>query len=98
MFWSRTKAKPDSNRWLRFVIGSPVCRWTSSDGKERVYLIARHDGSFSYGREYFSDEEFEHCWISVGAGGSIFASEEIALREIYALYPWSRDVTRENYA
>jgi hypothetical protein len=95
MFNSRTKAKLDPNRWLRFVIGSAVCRWTSSDGKQRVYLIGRSDGGFSCASEYFSDNEFERCWLSAGVDGSIFASEEIAVREIHAAYPWLRDARRE---
>ena len=44
--------------------------------------------------EFFSDEEFEHCWIPERAGGSFYDSEEIAVREIHADFPWSRDVTR----
>ena len=48
--------------------------------------------------EFFSDEGFEHCWIPERAGGSFYDSEEIAVREIHADFPWSRDVTRENYA
>ena len=79
-------------------MGTVRCRWTHSDGKRRVYLIARHDGAFSYGCEYFSDDRAEICWMPEGAGGSIFASEEIAVKEIHASFPWSRDVKRENYA
>ena len=98
MFKSHTKAKQDPNRWLRFVMGSAVCRWTSSDGKQRAYLIARSDGGFSCASEYFSDDEFERCWVTAGVDGSIFGSEEIAVREIHASYPWSRDSKREDYA
>jgi hypothetical protein len=98
MFKSHTKAKPDPDRWLRIASGSAVSRWTSQDRKHRVYLIARHDGGFSCYSEFFSDEEFEHCWIQERAGGSFYDSEEIALREIHAAFPWSRDVTREDYA
>ena len=83
------------NTWAKFVIGAAVGRWTHADGKHRVYLIARNDGGFSCGSEHFSDDESEKCWIPEGAGGSIFASEEIAVREIGFLYPWSRDVARE---
>ena len=98
MFKSFTKAKPNPDRWPKYVMGSPVCRWTSSDGKERVYLVARNDGGFTSGSEYFSDAEFEHCWCPVGTSGSIYGSEEIAVREIHAAFPWSRDVKREDYA
>ena len=79
-------------------MGTVRCRWTHSDGKQRVYLIARHDGGFCYGSEHFSDDRSELCWIPEGAGGSIFGSEEIAVREIHADFPWSRDVKREDFA
>ena len=98
MFWKRAKEKRDLNRWLKFVSGSAVCRWTSPDGKERVYLIARRGGGFSSGGEYFSDAEHEHCWLPIGASGGIYDSEEIAIREIQSNYPWARDVKRENIA
>lgn len=90
------ESKPD--KWLRFVMGSPLCRWTSPDGKERVYLIARHDGGFGSGSEYFSDDKSEMCWMPIGAGGSIYSSEEIAVREIQISYPWLKQVARENYS
>ena len=98
MFTSRATAKPDPARWPRFVMGSPVCRWTSRDGKHRVYLIARQDRAFSSSSEYFSDDEFENCWVTAGVDGSIFASEDIALREIRAAYPWTKDAIREEHA
>ena len=102
MLSDRTKPKPDPDpdpdRWVKISMGLPVCRWTSLDRKHRVYLIVRHDGGFMPYSEFFSDEEFEHCWIPERAGGSFYDSEEIAVREIHADFPWSRDVTRENYA
>jgi hypothetical protein len=61
-----------------------------------VYLIARHDGLYCYGGYYFSDAEFENCWIAQGTDGSFFDSVEIAVREIHAAWPWSRLVDREN--
>lgn len=98
MLFGRTKPKPDPDRWLKINLGSPVCRWTSSDRKHRVYLIVRHGGGFMPFSESFSDEEFEHCWIQEHAGGSFYDSEEIAVREIHGAFPWSREVIRENYA
>lgn len=86
----------DPDRWLRFVTGSAVCRWTSPDGKQRVYLVARNDGMFSSASEYFSGAEFEHCWASNGITGGIYDSENTAIREIQAAFPWSREVEREN--
>jgi hypothetical protein len=48
--------------------------------------------------QFFSDEEFERCWIQENAGGSFYDSEEVAVREIHAAFPWSRDIKREDYA
>jgi hypothetical protein len=82
--------------WPKYVAGRAICRWTHPSGKERVYLIARTDGLYSYGGMQFSDAEFEHCWIQQGAGSSFFDSEATAIREIQAAWPWSRTVNREN--
>ena len=90
----RTKSIPDA--WQTFELGRVVCRWTHPDGKQRVYLIARHDGGFACGSEYYSDDEFEHCWVRQGSEGSFYGSEEIAAREIHGSFPWSRDVIRED--
>jgi hypothetical protein len=77
-------------------VDTAICRWTDPCGKERVYLIERPDSLYSYGVMHFSDAEFENCWISQGAGGSFFDSEETAIREIQAAWPWTRTVNREN--
>ena len=95
--WLSKKPRPIPDAWATFEIGRVVCRWTHPNGKERVYLIARHDGDFSCGSEYFSDDRQEMCWIRRDAG-SVFGSEEIAVREIHGLFSWSRDVAREDYA
>ena len=89
----RTKGIP--NTWQTFEIGRVACRWTHPNGKQRVYLIARHDEGFACGSEYYSDDEFEHCWIRQGSEGGFYGSEEIAAREIHGLFPWSREVIRE---
>jgi hypothetical protein len=64
------------------------------DGKERVNLVARHDGCFSIKSEGFSDVPHELCWMPGDAGG-IYGSEEIGVREIYAAFPRVRRVLRE---
>jgi hypothetical protein len=84
------------NYWPKYVAGKAICRWTDPSGKERVYLIARTDGLYMYAGMQFSDKEFEKCWIPQGAGGSFFDSEETAVREIQAAWPWSRMAKREN--
>jgi hypothetical protein len=85
------------NTWATFEIGRVVCRWTHPDGKQRAYLVARNDGGFSCGSEYFSEDRQEMCWIQQDADG-VYGSEEIAVREIHGSFSWSRDVARENYA
>jgi hypothetical protein len=86
---------PIPGSWPRFGAGVAKRRWTHPSGKERVYLISRHDGLFVYASEYFSDAEFEHCWIPEGVGKSFFDSEPTAVRELHVAYPWSRDVSPE---
>jgi hypothetical protein len=90
------RTKEIHDYWPNYVAGRAICRWTHPGGKERVYLISRADGLYSYGRMEFSDAEFENCWIPQGTGGSFFDSEEIAVREIHAACPWSLTVNREN--
>ena len=92
---TKHKAPRIPDTWQTFEIGRVVCRWTRPDGKERVYLIARQDGDFSKGSEYFSEDEHEMCWVSLDADG-IYSSEAIAVREIHGAFSWSRDVKRED--
>ena len=96
--WLRTRKAmreiPDT--WPRYTMGKAVCRWTHPGGKQRVYLIARADGLFCYGSMFFSEAEFERCWIPEGTGGSFFDSEETAVREVHSAWPWSRTVPRED--
>jgi hypothetical protein len=95
-FKKQRKAESIPTTWSRFVMGAAVCRWTHPDGKQRIYMVARNDGGFECGSEYYSDDEHEHCWIPQGSGGSIYGSEEIAVKEIHSSFPWSRDVARED--
>ena len=99
MIWPLKKKKANSSywersdAWPRFVDGKTIMAcWTNPERTRRVFLIARLDGMFSEFSEYFSDHECEMCWIEVNAGASFYDSEETALREIHAAYPWSRSV------
>src|SRR5215469_6679466 len=94
--WFTKRTKPIPNTWTSFTLGIARCVWTHPSGKERADLIARPDGSFCCGSEYFSEDPSEMCWVPLGAGGSIFGSEGIAVKEIHALFPWSRDVKCED--
>ena len=96
--WFKRKQKPESipTGWSRFTAGAGRYRWTHPDGKHRAYLIARTDGLFSCGSEYYSDAEYEHCWIPERVGGSLYDLEETATRELFLMFPWARDVQRED--
>ena len=88
--------RSSENDWPTFIHGNvAVCRWTHPDGQRRVYVISRGDGLFSRWSEHFSDHEDETNWISDDVGASVYDSEETAVREIHSVYPWSREVARE---
>ena len=92
---ARKQGKEIPDTWPSYVAGKAVCRWTHPCGKQRVYLIARADGLFCYGSMYFSEAEFERCWMPEVTGGSFFDSEDTAVREVHSAWPWSRTVPRE---
>jgi hypothetical protein len=95
--WLKKRKTPESipTTWSRFIAGNSRYRWTHPDGRHRAYLIVRTDGLFTCGSEYYSDVDFEHCWIPEGVGGSLYDSEETATRELLLMFPWARDVQRE---
>jgi hypothetical protein len=100
MIWPFRKKKswpPErSDDWPTFVDGrSPIACWKHPDAKHRVFLVARPDGCFSKYAEFFSEDEFEMCWIQEDSGGSFFDSEETAIHEIHGQFPWSKDVEPE---
>ena len=85
---------PDT--WPIFIHGHvAITRWTHPGGNQRVYLIARSDGLFSHSGEYFIDDPNEMCWTPDNVHAGIYDSEEIAVKEIHATYPWSRNALRE---
>jgi hypothetical protein len=88
-----------SDAWPVFVdsMRATMC-WMHPDRTRRVFLIERTDGTFSKWSEYFSDHEFEMCWIQEDAGGSFYDSEETAIREIHSTYLWTQDVDPEKQA
>jgi len=93
------KNKPEQqvpDTWPLFIHGHvATARWTHLDGKHRVYLIARSDGLFSHSGEYFTDDPNEMCWTPDNVHAGLYDSEQIAVKEIHAAYPWSRDVPRK---
>jgi hypothetical protein len=83
--------------WADFAYGHvAIARWTDANGERRVYLIARSDGLFSYWGERFVKYPEEMYWIPDSVRAGKYDSEETAVREIYAAYPWSRNAIRES--
>ena len=69
-----------------------VTVWIHPDGKRRVFLIARPDGLFGRWSEYFSEDQFEMCWVADDMGGSFYDSYSTAVREIHGSYPWTTSI------
>ena len=87
-----------SDAWPRLVGGNRIIAcWTHPVGKHRVFLVARQDGRFSKHSQFFSEDEFEMNWIQEDVGGSFYDSENNAVREINALFPWSKEVEPETH-
>lgn len=60
-----------------------------SEGKRRVYIVRRDNGTFGYEEEYWSDDPYEKCWIPLGDYPlCICDSEETALREAMGNVDW----------
>jgi hypothetical protein len=81
--------------WPMYNYGVAIARWTHPDGKHRVYLIVRSDSLFTHTGEYFTDDPNEMCWTPDDVHAGLYASEQIALVEIEAVYPWTRSVPLE---
>ena len=83
--------------WPVFIHGNlAVARWTHFNGKQRIYLIARGNGLFAQWSEHLTADET--AWVmDDDPCSSIYDSEETAVREINSIYPWSREVPREDY-
>jgi hypothetical protein len=58
------------------------------EGKRRVIIYQRAKGTFGFEKEYFSDDEFEHCWMPCGGGFSFCDTFETALREARGRVNW----------
>jgi hypothetical protein len=92
---NRTKEQI-SDSWPIFFHGHvAIARWMHPDGKHRVYLIARSDGLFIHSGERFLDDPNEMCWTCDNVHTGLYASEQIAVREIEAIYPWTCGVPLE---
>ena len=87
-----------SDAWPKYVDRSrPILCWTNFDDDERVFLIERADGHFTSEYQYFSDHEFEMCWIASGST-SIYDSAEAVMREIGVKFPWTKNIVPQKRA
>lgn len=84
-----------ANRWPRFVNAVALGRWTHLDGKLRVFLLQRTDGSWSYSTEMWVEDEFAKCWTPGSEHGGLFGTDAIALTEIHAAFPWTSHIEME---
>jgi hypothetical protein len=73
---------------MKLIVKELVAR----DGKRKVQIFRRHDGSFGFDSLRFSEEPLERCWISHGRFSECIApSPEIAEREARGRVDWLRD-------
>jgi len=70
--------------------------WVKADNTERVFIFENSDGSWGLWGDYFSDHEAEMCWCANDMGGHFYDSEETAIKELKASYPWAKDVEPYN--
>ena len=64
----------------------------ATDGKRKVQVFRRDDGSFGFESFRFSEEPLEMSWIPYGRYSRCFApSAEIAEREARGRVEWLRD-------
>ena len=66
--------------------------WVKVDKTERVFIYINDNGTWGHWGEYFSDHDAEMCWIQDDMGGHYYDTEETAIKEVHASYPWSKDI------
>lgn len=59
----------------------------NKDRSRRVFIYRREDGLFSYEPWYYSEDEYEMCWIGQRCSG-LYDSQETAIREAQANVDW----------
>jgi hypothetical protein len=68
----------------------------SRDRKNRIHIVRRSNGTCGYEEEYFSEDEYEMCWIPVGQRPfCVCDSPETALREARGRVIWLIHEARE---
>jgi hypothetical protein len=70
----------------------------SGDKKHQVSIFQRPNGTFGFAEGYFSEDEFEMCWIH-DKHGSIFDTFNTAQREVYSRVDWliGKDIPTESH-
>jgi len=66
--------------------------WVKHDNTERVFIFENTNGTWGLWSDYFSDHELEMCWCVNDIGGHYYDSEEIAIKELKASFPWAKEV------
>ncbi|WFB35102.1 hypothetical protein P3T73_13125 [Kiritimatiellota bacterium B12222] len=70
-------------------------RWLHPERLHVAYLIKKTNGSIITWTEYFSSDEFKHCWIQENPGGSFFDDDRLAEKELKGFLAWMKEVTAE---
>ena len=69
-----------------------VKEFVARDGKRKVQIFRRHDGSFGFESLRFSEEPLETAWIPHGRFSECIApSSEVAGREARGRIDWLRN-------
>jgi hypothetical protein len=73
---------------MKFV----VKELSAGDGKRKVQVFRREDGSFGFEAFIYSDEPLELCWIPYGRFSECFADNaQTAEAEARSRVEWLRD-------
>ena len=71
---------------------SIVKELVSHDGKRKVQIFQREDGSFGFEALYWSDEPLELCWFPYGGFSECFTDDDqVAVSEARGRVDWLRE-------
>jgi hypothetical protein len=66
------------------------------DGKRKVQVFRREDGSFGFEALRYSDEPLELCWVPYGRFSECFAGDaQTAEAEARGRVDWLRDIEND---
>ena len=75
---------------------TPVHELISPDGKWKVQVFRRDDGTFGFESLRWSEDPLEMCWIPRGRHSGCFTpTAEIAVREAMCRVGWLRDACND---